>query len=698
MAVQPKYTPSMTPIYLGALDSSIVQREFELINQAFGFTPPIDEAHADKVSLYNASGLGFVALSKADLVRDGLSAAGILTAIGDADELLFRDDSDANSFKRITYDNFANAIQADLIRDGLSAAGILTAIGDADELLFRDDSDANSFKRITYDNFADAIQAKVSLHTDRLAAGTLGIVRGGTGGSTQALARTGLGLGTVSTRDSGAADGDVAVLGSGGLLAAGRIPNLSEETAFDSVSPVFESGMGITLAKDDATNRITITAAGATDTGDITGVSAGNGLSGGGTSGSVTLNLSANTIGRLLPNSGAALPASRIPNLSANKITSGTINAARIPGLSASKITSGTFSTVRIPDLNANKITSGTINAARIPGLSASKITSGVFSATRIPFAATASNAQLDAGTSATLRRLSIANVKRMIDEHGGSGIEYSTSEPSSPSDGQQWFNPETGWLQVYGTAPNVFVGGDTNQKHVYRFDASGILLGRFETHDDNNSINALAVYGDTVFVVDGADNLVYKYDLDGTYDSNFIVTETSSNAATPSGIAATATRLYVMDPLPGGATFSVRVYSHSGVRFASEDFAADALNGVATGFEIYNNRLLVWDGSDEKIYVYELDGTRRLDDDIDLPDGLLSGTSVRDGGFGVFPDGRMLFSGRDRENHGIIDQNGDYVGVWSVQPGFAGNVDALFPVNPSGLTIVSIEGWNRIN
>lgn len=44
------------------------------------------------------------------------------------------------------------------------------------------------------------------------------------------------------------------------------------------------------------------------------------------------------------------ITASDVPNLSADKITSGTLGTARIPNLSASKITSGTIGIARIPD------------------------------------------------------------------------------------------------------------------------------------------------------------------------------------------------------------------------------------------------------------------------------------------------------------------------------------------------------------
>ena len=71
--------------------------------------------------------------------------------------------------------------------------------------------------------------------------------------------------------------------------------------------------------------------------GDITSVTAGAGLTGGGTTGAVTL---------------AVIPT--------------TLSVSDIPGLPASKITSGAFSTSRIPNLPASQTTSGRFDAARI--------------------------------------------------------------------------------------------------------------------------------------------------------------------------------------------------------------------------------------------------------------------------------------------------------------------------------------------
>jgi hypothetical protein len=154
----------------------------------------------------------------------------------------------------------------------------------------------------------------------------------------------------------------------------------------------------------------------------ITNVQAGNGLSGGGTSGTVTLTVNANgenvanrgqTALVNLTSGGQALAvvlgtdgftaaagnhthpagditsgtfdAARIPNLDTSKITTGTFLDARIPNLAASKITSGTFEAARIPNLDTSKITTGTFADARIPNLAASKITSGTFATDRIP-------------------------------------------------------------------------------------------------------------------------------------------------------------------------------------------------------------------------------------------------------------------------------------------------------------------------
>ena len=68
--------------------------------------------------------------------------------------------------------------------------------------------------------------------------------------------------------------------------------------------------------------------------------------------------------------SNTQLHVDRIPDLPANKITSGVFSIDRIPNLNANKITTGVLDEDRIPDLDATKITTGLLGIARIPDLS----------------------------------------------------------------------------------------------------------------------------------------------------------------------------------------------------------------------------------------------------------------------------------------------------------------------------------------
>jgi hypothetical protein len=68
--------------------------------------------------------------------------------------------------------------------------------------------------------------------------------------------------------------------------------------------------------------------------------------------------------GELAVESIPALTVNKIPDLPADKITSGILAIERIPSLDAGKITSGVLSADRLPNLPANKITSGTLAGA----------------------------------------------------------------------------------------------------------------------------------------------------------------------------------------------------------------------------------------------------------------------------------------------------------------------------------------------
>ena len=98
----------------------------------------------------------------------------------------------------------------------------------------------------------------------------------------------------------------------------------------------------------------------------------------------------ANIISTGVPNSLITLDAAEIPNISTDKLTTGTLADARIADLSATKLT-GTINNARIsldaaeiPNLDTAKVTTGAFADARIPDLNASKITAGTIATARL--------------------------------------------------------------------------------------------------------------------------------------------------------------------------------------------------------------------------------------------------------------------------------------------------------------------------
>ena len=108
----------------------------------------------------------------------------------------------------------------------------------------------------------------------------------------------------------------------------------------------------------------------------------------------------------------------------------------------------------------------------------------------------------------------------------------------------------------------------------------------------------------------------VYVYGLDGTRYANEDFNLDPANTA-PSGITATATRLYIVNN--NSTQSKVYVYGLDGTRYANEDFNLDPANNIPSGITATATRLYIVDSFDEKVYVYGLDGTRYANEDFNL-------------------------------------------------------------------------------
>lgn len=157
-----------------------------------------------------------------------------------------------------------------------------------------------------------------------------------------------------------------------------------------------------------------------------------------------------------------------IPNLSADKITAGTLDVDRIPNLSADKITSGTISTSRLSssvittsnfssqEINANQITAGTISASR---LSSSVLTTSNFSTTSL------STSSLTCSGGVKLGNWSITSSGSLYSISGSVGVSFTPGSLSVSPNGY------TSWVNVLKAGQNA--SDKRLKKNIFEFDNS---------------------------------------------------------------------------------------------------------------------------------------------------------------------------------------------------------------------------------
>ena len=132
-----------------------------------------------------------------------------------------------------------------------------------------------------------------------------------------------------------------------------------------------------------------------------------------------------------------------------------------LPDLDASKIATGTLNVNRVPDLSANKITTDTLNADRIPTLAQSKVTDlETDLADRVVGPASATNANFATFDGTTGKLVADSGFSANSFAH----ISIGSTEPSSPSAGDLWFNNDVAVKNLFFYDGTDWIGVNTYQ------------------------------------------------------------------------------------------------------------------------------------------------------------------------------------------------------------------------------------------
>jgi len=160
---------------------------------------------------------------------------------------------------------------------------------------------------------------------------------------------------------------------------------------------------------------------------------------------------------------------------------------------------------------------------------------------------------------------------------------------------------------------PKFFVADDGDNK-IYKYDASGNLVGSFDLLSVNTRPSGVAVDGDDVYVLDQSGKKVYHYDSSGTYiEVSTTLLRSGTGGASlgnPGGLAIyddIHDEMWVVDFGPNkifGYVLS-NVFPGDGSLNASWEIALDKDNKLATGLAIDSTYLYVLDSANHQFYRY---------------------------------------------------------------------------------------------
>ena len=342
-------------------------------------------------------------------------------------------------------------------------------------------------------------------------------------------------------------------------------------------------------------------------------------------------------------------PVGKMPNLDANKITSGVLGTHIIPNLDADKITTGELNKDRIPNLNASKINAGILDTARIPNLNADKITTGMIDDARIPSTITRDSELPDVTAFRTETQIK-SYIVNWAEEGNSSLIPGSKTRfylqntaPTNPQLGWIWSNPDTGIIQAYKRNARNPAEDMNSLIHSNNLGVQGIFgndgylyitnsaynnykifayYRNFKSRNSTQDFNTLAAAGNHsargiwgnasyLWVVDDVDDKIYAYNFTSKtrnvgQDFNTLATSGNNN---PRDIWSDGTTMWVVDT---GGTGDAKVYAYNlsnKARISSKEFNTLVAAGNDSPTGIASNGQYMWiaDNDDNKAYAYRM-------------------------------------------------------------------------------------------